>query len=201
VVRDFRFISELGIDKRVFNNWKIGAETTLKLEKNATRIDEVDLDMNVAYSPIDFLDLAIGYRIAFNHKRDGTYERKYRYLGEMEFDRDIKRFKLEYRFRYQNIDDDFFQREQQPAKNILRNRVQVSYNIRKSPIEPFTSYELYSALKVHRELFSKFKFLLGIKYSPDKLGTLKLYYRIDRELNELYPYSFYVLGIGYTKKF
>jgi len=202
VISDFRIIGELGLEKSLFGNWVVGVETTLKLEKNASRVDELDLDLKLGYSPFKFLSLGAGYRLAFNQKRDSTFEKKYRYFAELEFDQDLKRFKLDYRIRYQNIDDDFFQYEQnQPAKNLLRNRLQCAYNIRKSPIEPFIYIELYGLLKRNEDFATKIKFALGIRYNLKKFGKIKAYYRIDREINSVFPYTFYNIGIGYSYEF
>lgn len=202
VISDLRFIGELGLEKSLFHNWKVGAEAALKLEKNISRIDEMDLDLNIGYSPLKFLDLTVGYRLANNHKNNNTYEKKYRYFGEIKLDQDIRRFNFEYRLRYQNIDDDFFQQElNQPSKNILRNRIQFSYNIRKLPFEPFTSLELCGLLDSHENFMSKIKFILGAKYNLKQFGKLKIYYRIDRELNASYPYMYYNLGISYSYNF
>ena len=202
VIRDLRFKGEIGVEKTFFKNWKIGVETTLKLEKNASRIDEIDFDISTDYSPINFLSFGLGYRLAYNQKSDSTYEKKYRYYAQAEFDQNIKRFKLEYRFRYQNIDDDFFQYEKDyPSKSILRNRLQLAYNIPKLPVEPFTYAELYGLLKKNEDFASKIKLALGIRYNLKKYGKVKAYYRIDIELNSLYPYTFYTIGLNYTFDF
>ncbi len=202
VISDLRFIGELGIQKSIFNNWRVGAATTLKLEKNISRTDELDFDLNAEYSPYKFIAMGVGYRIAFNQKRDNTFEKKYRFFGELELKQGIKRFKLAYRVRYQNIDDDFFQYEQyQPSKNILRNRIRVSYNIRKSPVEPFVYAELYGLLKINEDFATKIKYALGVKYNLKKYGKIKAYYRIDKELNSFYPCTFYSIGMGYSYDF
>ena len=202
VIRDLRFNGEIGVEKTFFRNWEIGVESILKLEKNVSRIDEIDCDISVDYSPFKFLSFGLGYRLAFNQKRDSTYEKKHRYFAQAEFDQKIKRFKIDYRFRYQNINDDFFQYEQdQPSKNILRNRLQLSYNIRKSPVEPFTYAELYGLLMLNEDFASKIKLALGIRYNLKKYGEVKIYYRIDRELSSLYPYTFYTIGLGYSYDF
>jgi len=202
VVSDLRFNGEIGIEKSFFNHWKAGMETQLKLERNVSRIDEIDLDLNLECSPFKFLSVGAGYRIALNQKRDSTFEKKYRFYADMQFEQGIDRFKLDYRIRYQNIDDDFFQYEQQqPSRNILRNRLHLRYNIRNSPVEPFTYVELYGLLNKYEEFASKIKFAAGARYNLRKYGKLQAYYRIDRELNSLYPYTFYTIGIGYVFEF
>jgi len=202
VVRDFRFIGKLGITKELFNSWEIGIGSALKLEKDASRIDEIDLDVEVYYQPHPILVLGVGYRYAFNQKKDSTYEQKQRLFGEAELNFKWERFKFEYRLRYQNVDDDFFQYvETAPADHILRNRFKVDYNIPKTKLTPYFYSELYGNLEKGTKFAIKMKFALGLKYSFGKYGNVKLYYRIDRQLNDPYPFIYYSLGIGYNYKF
>ena len=202
VIRDFRFIGKLGITKELFNSWEIGIESALKLEKDASRIDEIDFDLDVHYQPHSILVLGVGYRYAFNQKKDSTYEQKQRLFGEAELNFKWERFKFEYRLRYQNVDDDFFQYvETAPAEHILRNRIQLNYNIPKSKLTPYFYSELYGNLEKGTQFAIKMKFALGFKYSLGKYGKVRLYYRIDRQLNDQYPFTYHSLGIGYRYKF
>lgn len=202
VIRDFRMYTELAVEKKLFKNWEIGFETTLKLEKDASAIDEIDLDLQVQYSPLKFLSLATGYRYAFNHTSGRNYNSKYRLMGELNFDYDYRRFEFEYRIRYQNVDDDFFLYETTSLPDhILRNRLRIKYDIPKSKIEPYIFSEHYGQLGSVDPYGLKFKTGVGVRYSLKKYGQLKLYYRIDNELNHPYPYIHYILGVGYSYDF
>jgi len=202
VIRDFRFIGKLGITKELFNSWEIGVGSAIKLEKDVSRIDEIDFDIDVHYQPHSIVVLGVGYRYAFNQKKDSTYEQQQRLYGEAELNFKLERFKLEYRIRYQNIDDDFFQYvETAPAEKILRNRIQIKYNIPKSKLTPYFYAELYGNLEKGTEFAMKMKYALGASYSFGKYGKVKLYYRIDRQLNDQYPFLYHSLGIGYKYKF
>jgi len=202
VVSDLRFNTEIGIEKELFRNWKLGAETQLKMEKDVSRIDEIDLDLNLEYSPFGFLSFGAGYRMAFNQKRDSTFETKHRFCADVGFRKELYRFKMDYRVRYQNVDDDFFQYDrQQPSRNILRNRIQIGYNIPNFPLDPFAYAELYGLLDRYEEFATKIKCAAGARYNLDKFGKIQAYYRIDRELNSLYPFTYYTIGIGYVFEF
>ena len=202
VVRDFRLISEIEIEKSLFNDWKVSFSPVLKLEKNATRIDEVDFDLKVKYSPLKFLSLGTGYRLIMNHRKNGNYEQKHRFMGEIGLEYDIQRFELDYRFRYQNIDDDFFQAETDMLpENILRNRLQIRYDIPKSKLTPYLFTEFYGILEHELPFAYKIKMGSGLRYNLKKYGSLKAYYRVDRELNADYPFTYFILGISYSYEF
>lgn len=202
VISDFRLIGKLGVTKQLFDSWEIGIEGAIKLEEDATRIDEIDLDLDVNYQPHSIIVFGVGYRLVANKKKNGSYKQRQRLYGDVQFNFKLKRFKIEYRIRYQNVDDDFFQyNDTSPAENILRNRLQLKYNIRKSKLTPYCYAELYGELGKEKEFPLKMKFALGGRYSFGKYGKIRAYYRIDRELNNKNPFTFYSIGLGYRYKF
>jgi len=202
IIRDFRFNGEVNIEKKICRNLKAGFETTIKLEKNASHTEEIDLDAYLDYKLFSCVTFGVGYRLAFNRDKDDIFNRKHRYSAECTLSEGIKRFEFSYRLRYQNIDDDFFQPdEQKPSKNILRNRAGVNYNIRKFPADPYASLEFYSLLGSNEDIFSKLKITIGTRCDLGKFGDLKIFYRIDRELSIFYPYTYFNIGAGYYFKF
>ena len=202
VIRDFRLITEVGVEKKLLRSWKVSFETILKLERNASRLDEMDFDLDVEYKPIRYVSLGTGYRFAMNKNTDGNIVPKHRYMGNINLEYDIKRFELEYRFRYQNIDDDFFLYENMNApKNILRNRLRIKYDIPRSKLTPYLFSELYGNLDKNKPFAFKIKSGIGARYNLKRFGQLKLYYRIDRELNAPHPFTYFILGAGYSYDF
>ncbi|MGD2035082.1 MAG: DUF2490 domain-containing protein [Bacteroidales bacterium] len=202
VISDFRFIGKVGIAKRFFDNWEIGLESTLKLERDASRIDEADFDLDVSYQPHRIVKLGVGYRYAINKKKSGSYKQKQRLYGDAELILRLERFRFEYRLRYQNVDDDYFQYDEFASpENILRNRARIKYNVPKIKLTPFFYSELYGKLGNGDDFPLKLKFALGCNYSFGKYGKVKIYYRIDRQLNNEHPYTYYSLGLGYRYEF
>ncbi len=202
VIRDFRVNGELGVEKSFLMNWKVDLESCLKLEKNASHIDEIDLGLNVFYSPLKFISLGAGYRLTADQNKNSIYECKHRFSFEVEYLEKIKRLSFEYRLRYQNADDDYFMNNTlNPAKNILRNRLQIKYNIRKSKLSPYMYTELYGQLGTPDPFAITVRSAFGGRYSLDKFGVVKMYFRIDRELNDENPFTLYTVGIGYNFDF
>lgn len=202
VISDFRLNTELEIEKSIAERWKLSFETTVKLEKDATLLDEIDFDLYADFKVFKFLNLGAGYRVAVNQKSDRSFALKHRFLADINIDKRIKRFELEYRIRYQNVDDDFFlYQEGNAPSNILRNRFLCRYDIRKSKITPYVFSELYGRLESYQPFPLKIKTGAGIRYNLKKYGLLKLYYRIDRELVVHVPYTYYTLGLGYSYDF
>jgi hypothetical protein len=202
VVQDFRAIGEVEITKSVYKKWEINLGTKLIVEHNVSRFGELDLDAGVSYKLLKFVSLGIGYRWSENRNKFNDFIIKNRLSGEIDFIAKIKRLKADYRICYQNIDDEYFQTNETAInKNILRNRLQFKYNIRKSPISPFLYVEHYGQLGEKGNYGIKLKSALGANYSINKKHELKVYYRIDRELNKNMPYLYYSVGVGYSYSF
>lgn len=202
VIRDFRFDGSAGVSKEFFNALEIGFESIIKLEKDASVIDEIDFDFDIKYKPVNFLTLGVGYRFAENRKKNGKLETNQRLSVEAEFGIKADRFKFEYRIRYQNIDDDFILYDAiSPPEHILRNKIEIKYNINNCKLSPFIYYEIYGKLYSEEKFVFRHKYAVGGRYSLGKFGKIKVFYRIIQELNNTNPYTFFNLGLGYMFDF
>lgn len=81
----------------------------------------------------------------------------------------------------------------------LRSRLQVSYDIKKCPFEPFAEVEVYNELD-NAFAFNKVRYTVGTEYKINKKNKLKLYYRYQ-DYAEIDEVSGHVLGIGYAFDF
>lgn len=202
VVSDFRLHGEVCVEKELGQYFKTGIESAIKLERDASVLEEISLDAFIDYKPARFINLGIGYRLAFNRNKNDIFKRKHRYSAQCILRKEVLRTEITYRVRYQNIDDDFFQPvEEDPPENILRNRLGVSYNIRKFPLDPYSGFEIYSVFGPNQDLFTKFKITTGLKYDLAGFGDIKIFYRIDREISSFHPFTYHNLGAGYCFKF
>ena len=104
----------------------------------------------------------------------------------------VPKYNLEEQIRKEN--------EEIPAKSVhvLRSRLQVEYDIRKSPFKPYTSCEWYHSL--NGEGFKKICWTLGTSYKLNKKNTFDLCYRYQNEADEDEADG-HVIGVGYSFKF
>ena len=84
---------------------------------------------------------------------------------------------------------------------ILPQMTQISHITTNNKIKPFISAEIYGLLNNPFSFFTKTKYVLGLRYPIGKYGRIKSFYRIDRELNNNNPYTYYNLGIEYRYDF
>ena len=91
------------------------------------------------------------------------------------------------RLRYQYQEENF----------TLRDKVSLSYNIRKTPLEPFTTFELF----FKDSEFKKWRFTLGASYPFLKEFDIDVYYRLQQSFNTNNPKQLHILGLGMEYKF
>lgn len=82
-------------------------------------------------------------------------------------------------------------------KHILRSRIKVDYNIRKSGFTPFASCEMYNSLSGFT--YEKIRLTLGTDYKFNKHHSISAFYRyIDQKNDD--DVNGHVIGVGYTFK-
>lgn len=81
----------------------------------------------------------------------------------------------------------------------LRSRLQISYDIKKCPFEPYAEVELYNQLD-NAFAYDKIRYTIGTEYKINKENKLKLYYRYQ-DYADLDEVSGHVLGVGYAFEF
>lgn len=81
----------------------------------------------------------------------------------------------------------------------LRSRLQISYDIKKCPFEPYVEVELYNQLD-NAFAYDKIRYTIGTEYKINKENKLKLYYRYQ-DYADLDEVSGHVLGVGYAFEF
>ena len=81
----------------------------------------------------------------------------------------------------------------------LRTRLQVSYDIKKCPFEPFAEVEIYNELD-NAFAFDKVRYTVGTEYKINKENKLKVFYRYQ-DYADIDEVSGHVLGLGYAFEF
>ena len=81
----------------------------------------------------------------------------------------------------------------------LRSRLQVSYNIKGCPLEPFAEVEVYNQLD-NSFAYDKIRYTVGTEYKIDKKNKLKAYYRYQ-DSADIDEVGGHVLGLGYAFEF
>lgn len=206
-----------GIAKKVNAFGEIENRTTDGIDGTQRWSGRVGLD----YKPLSWLKLAADYTFIYQHEDsrttkkgnivDSYWQPRHRLGLSATGSIDCGNFTFSLRERYQytyntektvakysgsdgsSKNDEVIEAE---SKHTLRSRLGVEYNIRKCPITPFASAELYSDLS---DAFAtdKARYTVGAEWKISKQHSLELFYRfIDDHNND----NLNVIGLGYKFK-
>lgn len=165
---------------RIFNNF-------LNLYKYQAQFD-------LGYELHKRVDIGVGYRSEWRVENDGYYYYRDKIFANLKFNYPINRFKLKDRIRYQRRTKTYINNDWDliPIQR-LRNKVELSYNIRKNKITPLVSFELFFPLNSFiTPVVDEYRIAFDIKYPVSKKQSIKTGILYTRELyfNTLYAVLF-----------
>ena len=198
-------------DLQTADRWKVGVGTTYKIVKG--------LKASVGY---DFLSSNNQEKITFHN--DGTVNKwtpsywsaRHRFGASISGSKNFGRVGVQLRERWQytyrpevsgkKYDLDEFnpttgtwnsdpEAVKEKGKNVLRSRLQVSYDFSKVKLSPFVSVELFNAWNIE-----KVRYNAGLEYKLKKKHVFELSYRYQRVTDDEDEENCHLIGLGYTYK-
>jgi hypothetical protein len=131
-----------------------------------------------------------------NNQNDGYYESRHRFGGWIQAAQKVNRFKISLREKFQNTyrEEELGNFKYNP-KMYLRSKLEVSYNIKKFPFNPYASAEMHFQLNnPEGNETDKWRYTAGVEYNLNKKLAIDLFFRYDKELNVKNPVNTSVLG-------
>lgn len=180
---------------------KITAWTSqeLRLNDNATHLAKYLSDFGVEYKILKKLKFNLAYRYTrFNDNE--IFKNENMFYGILEYSYKINRFTISVNERYERA----YQLNGYSVLDKLevynRNKAIIDYNIYKSPLLPYISYELFTYLNNPGGIQTdKYRLFLGLKYKIKGKNVISCYYGIRHSL--IKPENSYILGLKYAFKF
>lgn len=199
VTQDFESWNSIGLKFKPNKKFNIGLEQGLRLNHNASIVDQVLTDLSFKWKTTDYLNFGVGLRYIMDRGNNDLFDNDFRFNLDAIFKHDVKALEFKYRLRYQNrneiglsIDEgDYF-------KNYLRLKAEFKYKIKDWKFDPVFSGEIFRDMTQYTGGFDNIRFTLGTSYSLKKFGELDFFYRMERELGVTYPKTTGILGVGYT---
>ena len=200
--KDFAIWSSVGVDYTFKKKLKFILEQHLRLKENARTTDEYFTELTIEYELFDNFEIGIAGRHITENDNQGRrqgFENHFRYNIDLSYKYKIERFTFSHRLRYQNknhlgisIADGDIHREN------LRFRTGAAYNIRKIPLEPQISIELFNRFNSEEPInYSKYRATFGLAYNLKKYGKFEVYYRFEKDVRTTTPDMLDILGLQY----
>jgi len=168
--------------------WNLGLEQQLRLENNSSEVDEYFTQLEASYKVSKKIKLGGGLRfIRFNDNQGDIqgYENHFRFNLDATYKHKVKDLDLSYRLRYQNKNNLGLSTSQGDyANQNIRLKVGAEYNIKKWPLDPKFSAEIFNHFEKEDDDigFTKYRLTFGTDYKIKKVGTLGIFYRYQKDI-------------------
>lgn len=200
---DFGGSVEVKVSKKIIKGLSFSLEEELRMRDNFQAVDRFSTIAELSYKLNNYLKFGGAYNlINYNHPTK-DWETRHRYYVYATGSYQLDRFTFSLRERFQSTHRVGVSETAKRAnpKYYLRSRLDVEYNIRKSPFEPYASVELYNTLNDPQgNGVDRIRYTGGCKYKLNKQHALQLYYRYISYTDDD-DYSKHMIGMGYSFKF
>ena len=190
---DLQSWNSLRISKKIHKRTTLSLKEGIRFRENISLISKYFTDIKISHriKKTDF-SFAIGYRFSNNYDIDFSKEMQSRYYLDFISKYDYKRYEvtLRDRLQYQGNDHTIY-------KPLYRQKIGLSYNIRKTSLEPSIACEYFINFKGN---FEKMRYTISFSYDLLKDLDLDVYYRVQQELNAADPSTLYILGSSVSYK-
>jgi len=196
--KDFGLWSSFQIETEWSDHFELDVEVGYRLKDNLKQRDESLIQAGLTYK-YWWISASAGYRFANENVPSRTYSLSHRWITQMEFEPEWKRFNLGYRLRYQSQYTDISSSENgHIPDNFIRQRFQIDYNIRKFPVDPFFHYEVFTIMGKSLPAFSeKYRASAGVVIKINKDNSMKISYMKNDFINNNDQTESYILKLEY----
>lgn len=185
--QDFQQWSKIGVSYDLNKDLSVSLDQGFRFRENASLPDVTFSNLSLKYDLIKKWSVAIGYRYITDFDLSQNTSTSHRIYSDINYRKKKKRWLMKNRLRYQYQEENF----------TLRDKVSLSYNIRKTPLEPFTAFELF----FKDSEFKKWRYTLGASYPFLKEFDIDVFYRLQQSFNTNNPKQLHILGLGIEYKF
>ena len=185
--QDFQQWSKIGVSYDLNKDLSVSLDQGFRFRENASLPDVTFSNLSIKYDLIKKWSLVIGYRYITDYDLSQNTSTNRRIYTDINYRKKKKRWLMKNRLRYQYQEENF----------TLRDKVSLSFNIRKTPLEPFTAFELF----FKDSEFKKWRYTLGASYPFLKEFDIDVYYRLQESFNTNNPKQLHILGLGMEYKF
>ncbi len=201
-IRDLESWGSFNLKYKINKDWKIGLEEQVRFSNNSSEVDAFFTELNTDYDFSKNVYCGIGLRYIRQNDNVGDiqgFESHMRLHFDLGYKYKAQRFNIDTRIRFQTKNELGISKEQGDyANNNLRLKTGLEYNFKNWKLDPEFSAEIFRQYENGENEFNKLRFTIGTKYNLKAFGKIRLFYRMEKELNTSYPKTTNILGIKYT---
>lgn len=205
---DFGVWTSVAGEIDIIKGLNFGVEGEFRSRDNSSEVDRWSGSADLSYRICPYLKAGVSYSFLYvnNEKKKGNvWENRHRYniylTGSYKWDRFT--FSLRERFQHTYRVGVKEKADRANPKQILRSRLQISYNIRKCKFNPYVSCEFFNGLNdPQKNELEKVRYTIGTEYKLNKKNSFDFCYRYQtKDSGDDDEPNRHILGISYSHKF
>lgn len=180
---DFQFWSTFSVDKKLDKATNVYLKHSLRFRENASILSKSFTDVRIKFKHNKKWSFAVGFRDINEWNKEIQKEQRNRYYSDIYFSKKLDRLNTSVRNRlqYQGNDSEYI--------FIFRQKLTLTYNIRKTKFDPDLSIEYFYN---REDKINKMRYTFGLSYPLSKDLDLELAYRIQQALNASNPETLFI---------
>lgn len=180
---DFQIWNSISIKKKITKKNSLYFKFGLRFRENSTLKSKDFLDIKYKKTISKLVSWSIGYRAVLDYDIYSEMTVKQRFYSDFYLSKKRKRYYFNLRNRL------LTQGEHNNYKNLFRQRIQVSYNLRKTKLEPSISYEYFYGFS---KKIDKTRINLSLSYPLNKNLDFGIGFKIQNEYYVVDPLTLYI---------
>ena len=202
---DFGARMGVSAEKRLWKKLSVGLGEEFRLKNNCCDIDKWVTETDASYTIVKrMFKVGVGYDLIGDWDEYAeVFDFKHRFNGYFVFKKDVSRFNIAWKSRYQlTYKDESYGRVKWNPKSYWRNKLNLSYNIRNSHFEPYLSFECFYQLNNYKgNVVDRLRGQAGVSYDFTKQHSIDFSVRYNQDIYVKEPERSCQLGLFYTYSF
>ena len=196
--KDYGTWLAVDITKELTKKLDLEFEEEVRIFKQFGEINRFGTTGGLSYSVSKFLKAGAGYTWIYRHDvNDSFWENRHRYYLQLTGKLEAGRFAFSLREKFQStyIDKDIKGFDYSP-ENYLRSRLQIAWDLKNNPMEPYASVEIINQLNnPEGNKVDNIRYTAGVEFPLSKKLNLDTYFRLSSERNVKNPVDLYLIGV------
>ena len=180
---DFQLWNTLNFKKKISKSYYTDFKYGLRYRENASIISNQFFDFRLKYRQNKKWSYALGYRNILDYSFSSEIDYKNRYYLDLYYSKKIDRYFIDLRNRILTQNNRF------SSKQVFRQKIKLSYNIRKTKLEPSLAFEIFYDFS---SSFYKLRNSIALSYPINKKTDFSLVYKTENEFNVAEPNTLYI---------
>ena len=180
---DFQIWNTLNLKKKINKSFSTDIKYGVRYRENASIVSNQFFDLRLKYRQNKRWSYALGYRSILDYSLSSKINYKDRFYFDAYYSKKIKRYFLDIRNRFLNQTNSF------RSKQVFRQKFKLSYNIRKTKLEPSVAIEIFYDFS---SSFYKLRNSLALSYPLNKKIDFSLVYKTEHVFNAVEPITLYI---------